>query len=105
MRAGCEAFCKEKPSVVSRKNHLSRYKDPMVERARDLSARLCGVDHGSIGFVSSVAEGMSLLVESLDWREGDNVCVDASEYPSLVVPLRLGLPPWVEIRFAPMHAP
>jgi selenocysteine lyase/cysteine desulfurase len=79
--------------------------DAMVERAGDLSARLFGVDRASIGFVSSVAEGMSLLVESLDWREGDNVCVDASEYPSLVVPLRLGLPPWVEIRFAPMHAP
>jgi selenocysteine lyase/cysteine desulfurase len=48
---------------------------------------------------------MSLLVESLDWREGDNICVDPAEYPSLVVPLRLGLPPGVEIRFAPMHEP
>jgi cysteine desulfurase/selenocysteine lyase len=77
--------------------------DEMVERARDHSARLFGVDRGSIGFVSSVAEGMSLLVESLDWREGDTICLDPAEYPSLVVPLRLGLPPGVEFRFAPMH--
>jgi selenocysteine lyase/cysteine desulfurase len=77
----------------------------MVERAGDLSARLFGVDRASIGFVSSVAKGMSLLVDSLDWRQGDSVCVDANEYPSLVAPLRVGLPPWVEVRFAPMHAP
>ncbi len=79
--------------------------DRMVERARDLSAALFGVEREGIGFVSSVAEGMSLLVESLDWRDGDSVCLDTSEYPSLVVPLRLGLPPGVEIRFAPMHDP
>jgi selenocysteine lyase/cysteine desulfurase len=79
--------------------------DAMVARARALSARLFGVDPASIGFVSSVAEGMSLLVESLDWREGDSVCLDATEYPSLVVPLRLGLPPAVTIRFAKMHEP
>jgi selenocysteine lyase/cysteine desulfurase len=79
--------------------------DAMVERARALSAQAFGVAPGSIGFVSSVAEGMSLLVESLDWREGDTVCVDPTEYPSLVVPLRLGLPSGVGIRFAPMHDP
>lgn len=79
--------------------------DAMVEHARNLSARLFGVDPASIGFVSSVAEGMSLLVESLDWREGDSVCLDATEYPSLAVPLRLGLPPGVAIRFAPMEDP
>jgi selenocysteine lyase/cysteine desulfurase len=77
--------------------------DAMVEQARDLSARLLGVERGGIGFVSSVAEGMSLLVESLDWREGDSICLDPSEYPSLVVPLKLGLPAGVEIRFASMH--
>ncbi|WP_426956585.1 aminotransferase class V-fold PLP-dependent enzyme [Muricoccus radiodurans] len=79
--------------------------EAVVERARDLSARLFGVPRESIGFVSSVAEGMSLLVESLDWRDGDNVLLDASEYPSVVAPLSLGLPPGVEIRFAPMHDP
>ncbi|WP_144186695.1 aminotransferase class V-fold PLP-dependent enzyme [Elioraea rosea] len=79
--------------------------DAMVERARDLSAALFGVARESIGFVSSVAEGMSLLVESFDWRAGQSVCVDASEYPSLVVPLRLALPEGVKVRFAPMHDP
>jgi selenocysteine lyase/cysteine desulfurase len=79
--------------------------DAVVEHARVLSARAFGVAPESIGFVSSVAEGMSLLVDSLDWRAGDTVCLDPTEYPSLVVPLRLGLPDGVEVRFAPMHEP
>ncbi|WP_213992944.1 aminotransferase class V-fold PLP-dependent enzyme [Sodalis sp. dw_96] len=42
-----------------------------------------------IGFVSNVAEGMSMLIESIHWRPGDNVCVYANEYPSLVSTLSL----------------
>jgi hypothetical protein len=47
-----------------------------VDRVRDLVAAAWGMRRGDIGLVSSVAEGVSLLVESLDWREGDNVVVD-----------------------------
>jgi cysteine desulfurase/selenocysteine lyase len=57
-----------------------------VDIARAALARLWNVTHGDIGFVSNVAEGMSMLIESLDWHEGDSICIDANEYPSVVGP-------------------
>lgn len=59
----------------------------MVERARMQMARLWAVDAGDIGWVSNVAEGISLVLDSIDWREGDEVSVMPNEYPSLVAPL------------------
>lgn len=70
-----------------------------VASARDRAARLFGVDAGDIGFVSSVAEGVSMVVESLDWRDGDEVLVDPDEYPSVAAPLAQR---GVALRFAPM---
>jgi len=60
------------------------------------------VPAGDVGFVSSVAEGMSMLVESLGWREGDEVLIDADEYPSVAAPLAQR---GVMLRFAPMPDP
>lgn len=62
------------------------------EEAERLCARLASfwaVAPAEIGLVSSVAEGMSILAESLDWRPGDRVVVAADEYPSVVAPLAL----------------
>src|ERR1700727_4105589 len=42
-----------------------------VEAARAGMARLWGVSATDIGFVSNVAEGVSIVAESLDWRDGD----------------------------------
>lgn len=74
-----------------------------VARARALIAASWGVTAGDIGLVSSVADGVSLLVESLDWRAGDNVVFDADEYPSVVAPAALR--PRAELRFATGKAP
>ncbi|MEO3471668.1 aminotransferase class V-fold PLP-dependent enzyme [Roseomonas sp. CAU 1739] len=70
--------------------------------ARDRAARLFGVEAGDIGFVSSVAEGVSMVVESLDWRDGDEVLLDPDEYPSVAAPLAQK---GVTLRFAPMLDP
>lgn len=70
--------------------------------ARAKAARLFGVEAGDIGFVSSVAEGVSMVVESLDWRDGDEVLVDPDEYPSVAAPLAQR---GVALRFAPMLDP
>ncbi|MGK7865845.1 aminotransferase class V-fold PLP-dependent enzyme [Falsiroseomonas sp. E2-1-a20] len=77
--------------------------DAEVERLRARLAGFWSVATEEIGLVSSVAEGMSLLVESLDWREGDNVVLDRNEYASVVAPvsMRRG----VELRFARMADP
>ena len=60
--------------------------ETQIARARAGAARLWSVDTGSIGFVSNVAEGVSMVAESLNWREGDNICIDANEYPSVAGP-------------------
>ncbi len=71
-----------------------------IERARAGIARLWGVDTGSIGFVSNVAEGVSIVAESLEWREGDNIVIDANEYPSVVGPFLTRRHPAVALRQA-----
>jgi cysteine desulfurase / selenocysteine lyase len=71
-----------------------------VDRARAGIARLWNVDVGAIGFVSNVAEGVSIVAESLDWRDGDNMVIDANEYPSVVGPFLLRRHPAVTLRQA-----
>ena len=60
--------------------------EAQIARARAGAARLWGVDAGSIGFVSNVAEGVSIVAESLTFRDGDNIVIDAVEYPSVAGP-------------------
>jgi selenocysteine lyase/cysteine desulfurase len=76
-----------------------------VLRARDLIATACGVPRADIGFCANVAEGVSLVVESLDWRDGDNLVVDPDEYASVVAPGALQRHPRIGIRFARMSDP
>ena len=71
-----------------------------IERARASLARLWGVSQGDIGFVANVAEGVSIVADSIDWRDGDNICIDAHEYPSVVGPFALRRNPRVVLRTA-----
>ena len=71
-----------------------------IARARASIARSWGVDTASIGFVGNVAEGVSIVAESLDWRDGDNLVVDANEYPSVVGPFLKRRNPRVTLRQA-----
>ncbi|KAL3496893.1 pyridoxal phosphate-dependent transferase [Aspergillus germanicus] len=57
-----------------------------VDEVRSLVAGSWAVHRDDIGFVSSVAEGVSILAESLEWKEGDTVYVDRDEFPSVVAP-------------------
>ena len=68
-----------------------------VLRVRAALARNWACDLGDIGFVSSVAEGVAMLAESIDWRSGDNVLFEPDEYPSVVAPFMAG--GRAEIRF------
>jgi selenocysteine lyase/cysteine desulfurase len=63
--------------------------EAQVETARQRLAAAWGVAAGDIGFVSNVAEGVSIVAESLDWRPGDSIAIDAREYPSVVAPFAL----------------
>ena len=74
--------------------------EAQVERARASIAAMWRADVGEIGFVSNVAEGVSMVAESIQFRDGDNVVIDANEYPSVVSPFALQRHPKVELRIA-----
>jgi cysteine desulfurase / selenocysteine lyase len=71
-----------------------------IENARAGMARLWGVDPGDIGFVGNVAEGVSIVAESIDWHEGDSIAIDAHEYPSVVGPIAMRQNPAITLRQA-----
>ncbi|MBY0333704.1 MAG: aminotransferase class V-fold PLP-dependent enzyme [Acetobacteraceae bacterium] len=79
--------------------------EAVLARARDRVAAAWDVAREDIGVCASVAEGVSLVVESIDWREGDNLVVDPDEYPSVVAPAALQRHPRIAIRFARMGDP
>jgi cysteine desulfurase / selenocysteine lyase len=58
-----------------------------IEAARAGVAGLWGVSASEIGFVGNVAEGVSIVAESLDLRDGDSIAIDSNEYPSVVAPI------------------
>lgn len=47
---------------------------------------LIGADPSEIAFVKNTTEGLNIVANGLDWREGDNVVVADIEYPSNVYP-------------------
>ncbi|HQT76145.1 MAG: hypothetical protein B7Z80_00385 [Rhodospirillales bacterium 20-64-7] len=71
--------------------------DAAVEAARTGIAALWGVSAGDIGFVSNVAEGVSIVAESLHWQDGDSICIAAHEYPSVVGPFALHRHPAIRL--------
>ena len=71
-----------------------------VESARKRAARLFHVQEDDVGFVSNVAEGVAMVAESLRWKAGDNICVDAADYPSVVLPFTQAQAQEVELRVA-----
>ena len=72
--------------------------EAMVERARALVGQAWGVPAGDVGFTGSVAEGVAMVFESIDWRPGDTVCLGIDEYPSVAAPFLMGR---AAVRLAP----
>jgi selenocysteine lyase/cysteine desulfurase len=93
--AALDRYATDKSMGPASRPHL----DDEADRLRARLAAFWSVATEEIGLVSSVAEGMSMLVESLDWRAGDNVVLAPDEYPSVVAPLALR---GVELRLADM---
>lgn len=70
-----------------------------ADEARKLYAGMIGAGEDEIAFVSSTTEGENLVVNSLDFRAGDNVVYDDLVYPSTpVIYQRLKETRGVEIR-------
>jgi cysteine desulfurase/selenocysteine lyase len=74
--------------------------EQQIEDARAGMARLWGVSPNDIGFVGTVAEGVSIVAESIDWHDGDSIAIDAHEYPSVVGPIAMRRNPAIALRQA-----
>ncbi len=75
-----------------------RLNEAVRARAASKVAALIGVEPGDIGFPSSVAHGVSLVADSIDWRPGDNVVMERWEFPSLMNPFLAQARYGVEVR-------
>ncbi|WP_166831399.1 aminotransferase class V-fold PLP-dependent enzyme [Thalassoroseus pseudoceratinae] len=57
-----------------------------IEMARNHAATLINAEAKNIAIVHSTTEGIGLVAEGFDWRDGDNVVVPDSEFPSNLFP-------------------
>ncbi len=57
-----------------------------VESVRASFARLIHAETPEVAFIKNTSEGISLVANGLDWREGDNVVVPDIEFPANVYP-------------------
>jgi selenocysteine lyase/cysteine desulfurase len=69
-----------------------------VERVRALGAKLIGADAEEVAVIRNTTEGIGLVAEGLPWREGDNVVVPSSEFPSNLYPWKHLASRGVEVR-------
>lgn len=60
--------------------------DRRVNATRQTAAELINASPDEIALVRSTTEGINLVAEGLDWRDGDNVVVLADEFPSNLYP-------------------
>src|SRR6185437_9230605 len=62
-----------------------------IDDIRAQAAVLLNAEPGDIALLTSTAQGLCLVAEGLDWREGDEVITYAGEFPSVVLP-------WLQLR-------
>lgn len=75
-----------------------------LDKVRQTSAKLLGCSTDEVAFVPNTTSGLSIVAEAFPWRDGDNVIVPASEFPSNILPWRELIPRGVEVRAVPCDA-
>jgi len=75
-----------------------RLNDEVRARVAGKVAALVNAAPDDVGFPSSVAHGISLVADAIDWRPGDNVVMEQWEFPSLMNPFLAQRRHGVEIR-------
>jgi len=69
-----------------------------LEALRGAAAKLLRCTADEIAFVKNTTEGLSLVAEGLDWRDGDNIVTAEHEFPANVYPWRSLARRGVELR-------
>ena len=72
-----------------------------VEACRAGLTSLLNASEDEVAVIRNTTEAIGLVAEGLDWREGDNVVVPASEFPSNLLPWRNLMSRGVEVREVP----
>ncbi|MDQ3547427.1 MAG: aminotransferase class V-fold PLP-dependent enzyme [Chloroflexota bacterium] len=67
-------------------------------------ARIAGGSAERVAIVASAAHGISICASGIDWRDGDEVVIPHSEYPSLAIPFLAQAERGVHVRWAPKVA-
>lgn len=62
------------------------FDEQVIADVREGIAALAGGDPSMVAFTSSLAEGMNLLLNGIDWNAGENVVMPTAEFPSVVYP-------------------
>jgi selenocysteine lyase/cysteine desulfurase len=57
------------------------------EAARETLARFIGATPDEVTFTTQFSTGVNIVVEGLDWQEGDEIIVTNQEHPALLTPL------------------
>lgn len=65
--------------------------------------RLLGAAPGSVSFVPTTTDGVSGILNGIDWRPGDNVLVPANEFPGVVYACLALARRGVEVRQVPVE--
>lgn len=72
-----------------------------LQQTRATAAAMLGATADEIALVGNTTDGVNLVAEGLDWREGDNVVTLADEFPANVYPWTNLKSRGVETRFVP----
>lgn len=75
------------------------YSSNVVYDVKEGIADLAGGNADNVAFVGSLADGMNLLGNGLDWQAGDNVLIPRHEFPSVVYPFLNLQRKGVDVRF------
>ena len=70
-----------------------------MEIVRARFAKLINAEPGEVAFVKNTSEGLSIVANGIDWKEGDNVVIPDIEFPANVYPWMNLKRRGVEVRF------
>ena len=57
-----------------------------TEIVRTRFAKLINAEPGEVAFIKNTSEGLSIVANGIDWKEGDNVVIPDIEFPANVYP-------------------
>ena len=97
VREAIEAFVKD-ATEEGTANYPEWTKE--VERTRSSFAKLIGAGDDEVAFIKNTSEGISIVANGIDWKEGDNVVIPDIEFPANVYPWMNLKSRGVEVRFA-----